>query len=111
MVQFFFVRRLYIFGFMIKRMFRRMFPKAVAIGIVSLLIAWTFHVYGVRHLTDINSMSARDLVDYERREFSHTWLELYLSFLPLAAGFVLLVEFAAAIVRRLLNVPESHDEK
>jgi len=92
---------------MIKRMFQKLVPKVVAIGIVSLLVAWTLHVYCVKQLTELYSTSTFDFLDQERRGLSMTWLEVYLSILPLGALYVLLVESVAAIVRALL--PHQND--
>ena len=97
---------------MIPLKFQTVVPKVLAIGIISQLVAWWFHSYGVEQTAKLNTMAPADFAAHKREAYHLSWLTVYFGVFFLGSVYVLLVEAIAFLIRVVLpeRNPFSGDE-
>lgn len=87
---------------MIPLKFQAVVSKVLAIGIISLLVAWWFHSYGVEQTTKLDTMAPADFAAHKREVYHVSWLTIYFGVFLFGSVYVLLVEVMAFLIRSVL---------
>jgi hypothetical protein len=80
----------------------RSIPKAVALILVSLCLAWLLRLYDLSSLAKINSMSPAEYIQRQRELHSHSYFAHILTCLVAGGFFLGVVEFVATVIEKIV---------
>ena len=95
---------------MTRLQFQAVVSKVLAIGIVSLLLAWCIHSFNAEQIQKMNTTSSADYLAYKRKIYQPSWTESYIGLFIFGSIYVLLVEAIAFAIRALLPKSFFRDE-
>ena len=77
-------------------------PKAIALILVTIGVAWLTRVMDTSALAKIDSMSPTDYILYARKLHSHPFIFHFITFLILGGFYIGLVEFFSYVIGLLI---------
>jgi len=86
---------------------KRPIPKFIALVLISLVVSFLAMSADRLILVKLDSMSATEYVDYQRKAFQHSFFHHYVVWLVLGGCYLAMVEFVAYVIGLFFKKPAS----